>query len=155
MKIIELLIQRISTRSKTRNKFSNSFIALSCTWDKLVLFASARAINHFIDSDIHVRLMQKEKEGQDNDRTNVEEGRGRTSRASFFRVAEARVRATRGRGKWSTVVFIPIEASLCQGCFSTVPSRVRICGITRCSARFNFVKHNYSVSREILKRIAF
>lgn len=33
-----------------------------------------------------------------------------------------------GQGKWSTVVFIPIEASLCQGCFSTVPSRAD----TRC-----------------------
>lgn len=76
------------------------------------------------------------------------EGKGeQTLRASFFRVAEARVRATRGQGKWSTVVFIPIEASLCQGCFSTVPSRVRICGITRCSARFSFVKHNYRLEK--------
>lgn len=66
-------------------------------------------------------------------------------------VLQKRRRGRRGgQEKWSTVVFIPIEASLCQGCFSTVPSRVRICGVTRCSARFDSAKRRYS-TRKIIR----
>lgn len=48
--------------------------------------------------------------------------RGQTTR-QFLPCCRSEGERARGQGKWSTVVFIPIEASLCQGCFSTVPSR--------------------------------
>lgn len=69
------------------------------------------------------------------------EERGNRLYAPVSSVLQKRRRGRRGgQEKRSTVVFIPIEASLCQGCFSTVPSRVRICGVTRCSARFDSAK---------------